>query len=312
MNILINSDSKILLDEELKRIIKDSTNKIIYNYSEVSLSDILEEAGYVSMFNEIKYLIIKNVSLFGKEKENSKNSESLINYLSNPNPNTTLIFTTYDAVDKRKSIFKKWQELGEYRELKAPVGYELINETKKLIMKNNYLIEDSGVRYIVNACVNNYDLIVNEINKFPLLMKENAMITMNTLKELISVNVKDNQFKFVDAVILKDMKLSFDLLEDLKCLKVESLQLINLLAREYRLMLMVSFLESKHNSKEIMQELKLADWQLQKIMKNKARYHIDDVKDNLLSLTKLDYEIKAGLKDKWLGFESFLINLFEY
>ena len=312
MNILITSDSKILLDEELKKIVKDSTNKIIYNYSEVSLSDILEEAGYVSMFNEMKYLIIKNVSLFGKEKDNSKNSESLIKYLNNPNPNTTLIFTTYDVVDKRKSIFKKWQELAEYKELKAPVGYELINETKKMIMKKNYLIEDSGVRYIVNACVNNYDLIVNEINKFPLLLKENTMITMNTLKELISVNIKDNQFKFIDAVIMKDMRLSFDLLEDLKCLKVESLQLINLLAREYRLMLMVSLMEGKHNSKEIMQELKLVDWQLQKIMKNKAIYHIDDVKDNLLSLTKLDYEIKSGVKDKWLGLECFLVSLFEY
>ena len=312
MNILITSDSKTLLDDELKKIIKDSINKIVYNYSEVSLSDILEEAGYVSMFNEMKYLIIKNVSLFGKEKENSKNSESLINYLSKPNPNTTLIFTTYDGVDKRKSIFKKWQELAEYKELKAPIGYELINETKKMIMKKNYLIEDNGVRYIVNACVNNYDLIVNEINKFSLLLKENTMITMDILKDLISVNVKDNQFKFVDAVILKDMKLSFDLLEDLKCLKVESLQLINLLAREYRLMLMVSLMEGKHNSKEIMQELKLADWQLQKIIKNKAKYHFDDLKDNLLFLTKLDYEIKSGLKDKWLGFESFLVNLFEY
>lgn len=310
MNILIFSDSKILLDEELKKIVKDNTNKIIYNYSEVSLTDILDEAGYVSMFNEMKYIIVKNVSLFGKE--NVKNIDNLINYLNNPNPNTTLIFTTYEAVDKRKSIFKKWQELAEFKELKAPLGYELINETKKMIMKKNYLIDDSGVRYIVNACVNNYDLIVNEINKFPLLLKENTMITMNTLKELISINVKDNQFKFVDAVISKDMKLAFNLLEDLKCLKVESLQLINLLAREYRLMIMVSLMMDKHNNKEILTELKLADWQLQKIVKNKSMYHLDDLKDNLLALTKLDYDIKSGKIDKWLGFESFLVTLFQY
>ena len=93
MNILITSDSKILLDEEVKKIIKDSTNKIVYNYSEVSLSDILEEAGYVSMFNEMKYLIIKNVSLFGKEKENSKNSESLINYQEKYNKQNVIIIT---------------------------------------------------------------------------------------------------------------------------------------------------------------------------------------------------------------------------
>ena len=54
MNILIVSDSKVLMDEELKKIIKDSSNKITYNYNEVDLKTILEEAGNVSRY-EICY-----------------------------------------------------------------------------------------------------------------------------------------------------------------------------------------------------------------------------------------------------------------
>ena len=312
MNILIASDSKVLLDEEITAILKNSTNKIVYNYNDTDLKDILDEAGYISMFNEMKYIIVKNANIFCKEKENSLNTELLLKYLNNPNSNTTLIFTTYEAPDKRKTIFKKWQQLAIYKELKAPTGYDLINATKKLIMKKGYQILDNDIKYITNTCLNNYDLIVNEINKFDLLFKKNTMITLDVLKDLISPNVKDNQFKFIDAVIMKDMKLAFNLLEDLKSLKVESIQLINLLAREYRLMIMVSLMMDKHNNKEILTELKLADWQLQKIVKNKSMYHLDDLKDNLLALTKLDYEIKAGLKDKWLGFESFLLEVFEY
>ena len=312
MNYLISSDSKVLLDEELKKIIKDSNNKIIYNYNEVDLKTIIEEAGYVSMFQEMKYIIVKNANFFAKEKLSDANSELLIKYLTNSNPYTTLIFTVYDDFDKRKTILKKYQELGKVISLKAPSNYELFNVVKGLVMKKGYLINDEGVRYIINACLNNYDLIWNEIEKFSLLYKENSKISLNTLKELISLNVRDNQFKFIDAVINKNISLAFSLLNDLKSLKVEPLQLINLLAREYRLMIMDDLLESKYNSKQIMQELKLADWQLQKIVKNKTMFHLDDLKDNLNALTKLDYEIKAGLKDKWLSFESFLINIFEY
>ena len=312
MNFLIVSDSKFLLDDEIKKIVKDSSNKIVYNYNDVDLKSILEEAGYISMFQDMKYVIVKNANFFGKEKLTDNNSQLLINYLNNPNPYTTLIFTTYEAVDKRKNIFKKFQDLGKIMEIKAPINLELFKTVKGLVMKKGYLIDDDGVRYIINACLGNYDLIYNEVDKLSLLYKENSKISLNTLKELISLNVRDNQFKFVDAVIGKNILLTFSLIKDFKSLKLEPLQLINLLAREYRLMIIERILEKKCNQKQIMQELKLADWQLQKIIKNNEMYHIDDLKDYLLSLTKLDYEIKAGIKDKWLGFESFLINVFEY
>lgn len=312
MNILIVSDSKVLMDEELKKIIKDSSNKITYNYNEVDLKTILEEAGYVSMFQDMKYVIVKNANFFSKEKITDSNCEALINYLNSPNPYTTLIFTTYEEVDKRKKIYKKYQELGKIVELKAPSNYELFKVVKSLVMQKGYLIDDEEVRFIINACLGNYDLIYNEIEKLTLLFKENSKISLATLKELISTNVKDNQFKFIDAVINKNISLAFSLLNDLKSLKVEPLQLINLLAREYRLMIMTNLLSKKANFNQIMQELKLADWQLQKIIKNNSLYHLDDLKDNLLDLAKLDYEIKAGLKDKWLSFESFLIKIFEY
>ena len=312
MNFLIVSDSKFLLDDEIKKIVKDSSNKIVYNYNDVDLKSILEEAGYISMFQDMKYVIVKNANFFGKEKLTDNNSQLLINYLNNPNPYTTLIFTTYEAVDKRKNFFKKFQDLGKIMEIKAPINLELFKTVKGLVMKKGYLIDDDGVRYIINACLGNYDLIYNEVDKLSLLYKENSKISLNTLKELISLNVRDNQFKFVDAVIGKNILLTFSLIKDFKSLKLEPLQLINLLAREYRLMIIERILEKKCNQKQIMQELKLADWQLQKIIKNNEMYHIDDLKDYLLSLTKLDYEIKAGIKDKWLGFESFLINVFEY
>ena len=65
---LITSDSKVLLDKKIKEIIGKSEVVIKYNMEECSLADILEEASYVSLFDEMKYVVVKNADIFGKKK----------------------------------------------------------------------------------------------------------------------------------------------------------------------------------------------------------------------------------------------------
>ena len=42
---------------------------------------------------------------------------------------------------------------------------------------------------------------------------------------------------------------------------------------------------------EIAKKLNLQDWQMNKVVKNAANYHLDDLKDYLLNLAKMDFEI---------------------
>ena len=65
---LITSDSKVLLDKKIKEIIGKSEVVIKYNMEECSLADILEEASYVSLFDEMKYVVVKNADIFGKKR----------------------------------------------------------------------------------------------------------------------------------------------------------------------------------------------------------------------------------------------------
>lgn len=123
----------------------------------------------------------------------------------------------------------------------------------------------------------------------------------------------DNNFKFLDAVIEKDLKKAINLLEELMTLKVEPLTLINLMAREYRNMLEIkNMITKKCTSKEMKETLHLQDWQLEKARKNAMNYHEDDLKDYLIKLEKLDYQIKSGQIDKVVGIKLFLIDLYEF
>lgn len=314
MNVyLLETTSRVLLEEQIDKILKGSNNKIIYNAEDCTIENILEEASYVSMFEEMKYLVVKNATFFGKGKLKEEEEEKLLTYLESPYPLCTILFTTYEPVDQRKKITKKIKENYEYQNIVTPKGLELYNKVASLLVEKKYLAEKDTINYIINACLGNYDLICNEIEKIDLYYQKPTKVKLESIKNIISRTMVDNNFKFVDAVISQDLKKTFRYLEDLVTLKVEPLSLINLLAREYRNMLILKTLEKeRYTKKEISKELNFQDWQYEKTSKNASLYHQDDLKDYLVRLESLDYQIKSGKIDKLVGLKLFLLDLYEY
>lgn len=314
MNIyLISSESRVLMDEKIMDIIGESKNKIIYNAEETAVIDILNEASYVAMFDEMKYLIVKNANFFGSKKLKEEEEQALINYLKNPYPFTTLIFTTYEEVDGRKKITKRMKELDHFIHITLPKGFELQEKVNNLLIKKKYKIEKESISYIINSCLGNYDLIVNEIEKLDLYYEKPSKIDFKTVKEIVSKTMSENQFKFVEAVIAKDLKKAKRLYEEFNILKMDPFSLIHLLAREYRFLIEMKNMEKKRYSKlEIEKTLKIQDWQFEKLKKEASNYHEDDLKDCLIRLEKLDYEIKSGKLDKQLSIDLFLLDLYDF
>jgi len=314
MNIyLIETSSRVLLEEQEAKLLHGSNNKIIYNALETTIEDILSEASYVSMFEDMKYLIVKNANFFGPQKLKEADEERFLKYLEQPYPLCTIIFETYETVDNRKKITKMLKEKYQYISIPMPKGLELYNKVANLLIEKKYLAEKDTINYIINACLGNYDLIFNEINKIDLYYEKPTKIKLETIKNIISKTMTDNNFKFLDAVMDLDLKKAFVILEDLITLKVEPLSLINLLAREYRNMLLLkSFQKQKYSPNEIKKELHLQDWQYEKTYQKSQNYHEDDLKDYLIRLEKLDYQIKSGQIEKLVGLKLFLIDLYEY
>ncbi len=311
-NYVITSSSRILLEKQITKMVHQE-NKIVYNALTSSIEEIINEASYVSMFGEMKYLIVKNADFFATTKLKEKEEELLIQYLENPYPLCTIIFTTYEPLDNRKKITKTIKEKGQIIAIPSPKGLELYNQVANLLIEKKYIAEKDTINYIINACLGNYDLIYNEIEKIDLYYQKPTKIKLETVKNIISKTLVENQFKFIDAVIQKDLKKVFQYLEDLTILKTEPLSLMNLLAREYRNMLCIKMLEEKKwNKKEIQKELNLQDWQYDKTKKNCEKYHKDDLKDYLIRLEKLDVQMKSGKIDKFVGLQMFLLNLYEY
>ena len=112
---LITSNSYHLIEDEVHKIVGGNPVST-FDLNVVSISDVLEEASYVSLFDEERYIVVRNASIFSATKTKksiedllSKNEEELtleekeklekynnkdkilLDYLEQPNSNTILM-----------------------------------------------------------------------------------------------------------------------------------------------------------------------------------------------------------------------------
>jgi len=302
MVYLIISNSYHILDEEVGKIFKSLDDVEIINYNDTSLEEIINLASYTSLFNYEKKMIIKNFDL------SSNKNELLEKYIENQNPLSQIIFLCNEKVDERKKVVKLLKERNTYTYIK-PLTYKDINQ--RLIdkcKKNGFKLQPNDASFITFESLSNYDIAIEELNKVFLYYINPCEIKREDLNNIISHNIDDNNFKFIDAVIQRDIKTSMNLIKNLKLFKVEPLGLLSLLSREYRLMLFTKqMLDEGLNQSQIARELSLFDWQVNKLINNSYSYTNLELENKLLDLSNLDYELKVGNIDKYLGLEMFIL-----
>ena len=308
--VLINGESILLINEAVSSIIKDNKNVTSFDMNGCGIEDILLEAGYFSMFEEEKFIIVRNANFFGSSKLNEKDMSSLLKYLENPNNLTNIIFICSEKIDARKKITKLMKEKYEIITIPNLKYYEIENRIEKYFLKASYKIDKDTVKYIVASSLNNYDLAMSECEKIILYYNNPCYIKKEDVANIVSKSINANNFLFVDALIEGDLEKSLNLLNDLKTMKVEPTILISLIARDIRIMLNVKkLLEQNKREYEILSELNLMDWQLEKYLKKAFPYKIKELEEWLVKLTNIDLKIKSGKLDKYYALELLILEI---
>lgn len=309
---LINGESYLLVNEKISDIVGLSKNVTVLDLAQCALEDVLIEAGYVSMFDEEKFIIIKNANFFGTEKQNDKDMEMLLNYIEHPSENAVLIFVCNVKLDLRKKITKLIKDKYNLVTIPNLKYYEIENRVIDFIKKNGFKINMDVVKYIVQNGLNNYDLIMNEVQKILLFYNEPSDITFNDVRKILSKSINTNNFLFVDAIVEGDLEKSLELLKDLKIMKVEPTVLLSLLSRDFRIMLQIKkLLDSGKREYDIMNELGLQDWQLNKYLSKIFPFKIKELESILIKLADIDLNIKTGKIDKYMALELFILDICE-
>lgn len=317
---LICSNSYHLLEDELKNILKDNPYTS-FDLNAVELDDVLEEASYFSLFDDKKYMVVKNASIFGaskrksKEEDNddekvSKKDEKLLQYLNEPNENTVLIFVYNGKADTKKKICKLIKDRYKFIQIDDLKPKDIQVRIEKALKNDGYKIDANTSYYIVSNALNNYDLAMNEIEKIMLYYGKGCTVKYDDIINIVSKNIEDNNFKFIDTVISRDIKESFKLFDDLMIQKTEPIMLMSMLAKEIRNMLLVKKMLNNKSKKEMMEVLGLRfDFQIDKLISNCYSFKEKQLEEYLVLLSDLDYKIKRGKISNKLALEMFIMNL---
>jgi DNA polymerase-3 subunit delta len=303
---LICGNTNYLINEELQKIIKND-NVIKINYEESSISQIIEEANYFSLDSNLKYIIVKNCSIF--DSKDDDDIDLLYKYLDNPNANSVIIFISSN-IDSRKKIVKRIKESFKFIEI-SKIDYKNIYDyINNYLKKYKYSIDYKASGYLVTNYGINLDLIINELDKLMLYLPKPSSITVSDCEKVVSRLLDNNTFHFVDACLNRNIEKAFKVYKDLKVYKIDESMLFILLYKEYKKTYLVKkYVRMHYDSKEIVKLLGIQPWQLEKTYNVSENYSEKDLQSIIKNLGVIDERFKKGIIDRETAMYNLILNL---
>ena len=305
VEVLYGTES-FLINEYLEKIKgeRQIENIIKYNLEETTLMDIIEDALYIDLFNNDKMIIVYN-SYFLNDL--SMDTTILEDYFNHKNEKTLLFFISdKEKLDERKKIvklFKKENKIKQFNKLEEKTLEEKIKEKLK---SQNFEIDFLALKELINRCKNNYQDILNEINKLILYKDNEKNITIEDVKKVVSKPLEDNIFKLLGAITENNKKQIFDIYEDILNTGEDPIKILVMVANEFRLIYEVKIMNNL-NEQELSTIMKIHPYRIKKAKEKTYSYTKEKLEIILNKLSDLDYNIKSGNVDKYAGLELFLI-----
>lgn len=183
-----------------------SFNQEIFYGRDISIENIISSCKSFPMMSNKKLVIIKEaqeLDIF--KRNNDKKNELLINYLSNVNPSTTLIFCLNNkTLDKRGKLFKSFNESSCILDSSSKDNKIYDNQLPKWIesevYKKKYSISDDALLILTENIGNNLEKIDNALNKIYSNI-ESKNISKDDILNLVGINREYNLFEFQDSLI---------------------------------------------------------------------------------------------------------------
>ena len=300
----------------LEALITDYINKIItkhkindlniskYNIND-NLTDIIEDANTLSLFDDKKLIVINNNALFVGKK--SVDTIALEKYIINSNPNTILIFVvSEEKLDTRRKLYKNIKEKGEVFEFNKLPN---INTYVKDLF-SGYTITNDSINLLIKRVGNDLNRLKQEIEKIKIYKINDKLITDSDIIDCTVEKIDINIFNFIDNIIRKNKSETIKTYKELLKIGEEPIKIIVLLANQFRLMYQSKLLTSKgYSEDDIASLLHVKRYPVHLAIQKSYHYNKEVLIDNLEQLADLDIKIKSGEIDKNLALELFLLRL---
>lgn len=317
MIFTIHSKDDVLGKEKIKQILSskniktDLMNTTEFDCLTTNIDQIIDYCYTTPFFADSKIIILKNpVFLTSEDSKINFDDfiEKLTKYIENENESTIMfIYLVSEKMDERKKIVKYLKEKTIFKQVHLLNHLELKTIVKNRFKKFNSEIEDDAINYFIDQVGTNLVDISNEIDKL-ILFKNDDIIKLEDINDFVTCNIDSSIFDLSNAILAKDIIKSLSLFEDLITNGMEPIVLIDVLASQFRLALLVKeYKKEGFDNANITKQLKKHPYQIK--LASQLKFSNEDLKENLLKLANLDYKIKTGKINRHHGIKLFILSI---
>jgi DNA polymerase-3 subunit delta len=230
-------------------------------------------------------------------KYDEEDEERLFNVLNDLDDSVKVVFVYYDGLDKRRKFYKLIEKIGETREFKRFTEWEqdkviawIVNRTKIYGKK----IGSHAANLLIEIVGPNLRMLDKEIEKISTYIGERDLIEEPDVSKLASRGEMD-AFALSNALRDKNTREAMICLSRLFKDRHDPQMLVGMLAKLYRMLLQVKYLEDKGLGQyEIAKELNAKPFFIKKCSEGTGRFTLKELANDIKMLHWADLKMKSG------------------
>jgi DNA polymerase-3 subunit delta len=245
----------------------------------------------------------------GRSEENAAFLQQFEDYVGTMPDTARLVLVESSKIEKGNPIFKivSGSDHG-YEEEFAPLRTgDLSRWITKHVNERGGQIEAPAASMLARYVGNTLRLLVNEIDKLLTYVGPERAITQGDVERLVSYAQEANIFHMVDALGTRNTRRAMELVEQLLGDGQHPLYLMNMITRQFRILLQIKELQAKGTSAgDIRALLGLHPFVVQKTVQQARNFSMRQLEEIYHRLLEMDVAMKSGEMDQHLALNLFV------
>ena len=280
----------------------DEMNFTRYREKDFDEAAVIETADTLPFFADYRVILVENSGCFDKK------CDALSDYIDHMADTAYLIFAE-DKVDKRKSLFKKVQKLGDAEEMKMPEEAALKRWMGKRIRQAGLNITMSAWASFFARTGDSMDNMSNEMDKLISYCEGQEAIREEDVDAICVSWVEDKIFDMIEAIADKNPKRVMDLYRDMLLKREAPLRILVLLRSQFaRLLTLKEMSRRREKDTEISKRTRIPQFYLGKNLNLAKNFSTEELCGLLTRAGDLEAQIKTGRIREQTGLEMLMVS----
>lgn len=307
VNFILLADDSLAVDRKLKEIQKGfnlEVEPIVYNASEEGTYAIVDELATVSLFDETKFVVVKNAEALLAKSDTA--FLELLKVMNDQNSSNILVLVFMDFTDGTNEQYQKLKRFSSVFEAKTK-NINLEEYAVESFQKEGYQIDSNAIKLLVSYA-DSFSKLRGYMDQLECYKAKEKIITNEDIVLMIPEPLEDNVYGLIDAVLSNNKKLMMKGYQDMKLRSMQASNLISLLINKFQELYNVNILLKAGMNQAALSELfHISSGRAYYMIKSAKEHSLNTIQDHLDRLNNLDFQIKSGKIDQNIGLELYFL-----